>query len=151
MIKPSADTLSTSTPDAFDTSFAVNATGVFLLTQALIPNLTAASPPAKIAIMSSRVGSMADNSSGGAYAYRASKAAVNSVGVSLAMDLKEKGIAVFLLHPGINDTNLGGGMKGYPGLIEPKVTAERFVKLLGEWGINETGKFFQYEGNELPW
>lgn len=150
MIKPDDDALTTTNLRSLNISFAVNASGVFLLTQALIPNILAAKD-AKIGIMSSRVGSMADNTSGSLYAYRASKAAVNSIGVSLAADLREKGVVVLLLHPGINNTNLAGGVAGFKGAFEPKDTAERLFKVLNEKTIAETGKFFQYEGKELPW
>lgn len=149
MVRPERDGLETTTVDAFNLSFNVNATGVLLLTQALLPNILAAKN-AKIGIVSSRVGSMTDNTSGGMYAYRASKAATNSVGVSLACDLKEKGVLVLLLHPGINNTNLAGGL-GFANSIEPSVTAERLFKVMDEKTLDDTGKFFQYEGNELPW
>ena len=150
MIKPDQDALTNATLHSFNISFAVNASGVFLLTQALIPNVLAADK-AKIGIMSSRVGSMADNTSGSLYAYRSSKAAVNSIGVSLANDLREKGVTVILMHPGINSTNLGGIMSGVEGAFAPKDTAERLFNVLNEKTIDDSGKFFQYEGKELPW
>lgn len=150
MIKPEQDSLVTTNLDALNKSFAVNASGVLLLTQALMPNILAAQN-AKIAIVSSRVGSMSDNTSGGLYAYRASKAAVNSIGVSLSVDLRPKGVTVVLLHPGINKTNLAGGLTGFGQAFEPDETAERLYKVVSEKGIEDTGKFFQYEGNELPW
>ena len=59
-----------------------------------------------MAIVSSRVGSMADNSTGGNYGYRMSKAAVNMAGVNLAHDLEPKGVAVILLHPGYVGTEM---------------------------------------------
>lgn len=152
MIKPAEDALETTNKDRFEISFAVNATGVLLLTQALLPNLLKAGEDTKIAIVSSRVGSMSDNTSGGLYAYRASKAAVNSIGVSLAMDLKEKGVTVLLLHPGINRTNLASGQAA-PGVaaFEPEETAKRLVTVIEQKALADTGKFFQYEGKELPW
>lgn len=79
--------------------FAVNTYGPLLLTQALLPNLLKAKSP-RLGFMSSRVGSIADNSSGGMYAYRSSKAALNSICKSLACDLKEKGVVVVIMHPG---------------------------------------------------
>lgn len=150
MVKPEQDSLMTTNLDALNKSFAVNASGVLLLTQSLMPNILAAQN-AKIAIVSSRVGSMSDNTSGGLYSYRASKAAVNSIGVSLSVDLRPKGVTVVLLHPGINKTNLAGGLTGFGATFEPDVTAERLYKVVSERGIEDTGKFFQYEGNELQW
>lgn len=149
MIRPEHDSLETTSVDAFNLSFQVNATGVLLLTQALLPNILAAKN-AKIGIVSSRVGSMTDNTSGGLYAYRASKAAANALGVSLACDLKAKGVVVLLLHPGINNTNLAGGL-GFANSFEPSQTAERLFKIMNEKTLDDTGRFFQYEGKELPW
>lgn len=150
MFQPEKDKLTTTNFDVLSKSFAVNSTGVLLLTQALLPNIISANN-AKIGIVSSRVGSMTDNTSGGLYAYRASKAAVNSIGVSLSVDLKEKGVTVILLHPGINKTNLAGGLVDFGQAFEPKETAERLFKVISEKTIEDTGKFFQYEGHELPW
>lgn len=92
------DTLEDVTPDVLTRTFSVNAFGPLLLTQALLSNilLSQANPP-RVAVMSSRVGSIADNSSGGSYAYRASKTAVNSFFKNIALDLKPKGIVVTIL------------------------------------------------------
>ncbi|KAJ9602243.1 hypothetical protein H2200_013363 [Cladophialophora chaetospira] len=150
MFQPKQDSLEATSLSVLDKSFAVNTSGVLLLTQALLPNILAAKD-AKIAILSSRVGSMSDNTSGGMYAYRASKAAVNSIGVSLSVDLRAKGVVVLLLHPGINKTNLAGGLAEMSQAFEPAETAERLFKIIGEKTIEDTGKFFQYEGHELPW
>lgn len=84
---------------------------------------------------------MTDNTSGGMYVYRASKAATNAVGVSLACDLKAKGVVVLLLHSGINKTNLAGGL-GFANSYEPSETAERLLKVMDEKMLDDTGKFF---------
>ena len=99
MMPTQSDQLNNVTPVALAQVFQVNTFGPLLLTQALLPNLLA-KPGSVVGIVSSRVGSIGDNSTGGSYAYRASKAAVNSIGKSMAMDLKDKGIVVCLLHPG---------------------------------------------------
>ncbi|RMD39977.1 hypothetical protein DV735_g5162, partial [Chaetothyriales sp. CBS 134920] len=156
MAKPADDALKTTTLATLTKAFAVNASGPFLLTQALLPNVLAAGKGAKIAIVSSRVGSMADNGSGGMYAYRASKAAVNSIGVSLSADLRPHGVTVLLLHPGVNNTNLAGGIlpslaQALAQAFEPADTAEKLFKLVEEKTLEDSGKFFQYEGNQLPW
>jgi NAD(P)-dependent dehydrogenase (short-subunit alcohol dehydrogenase family) len=78
----------------------------------LLDNLSEGS---KVAIITSRVGSIEDNSSGGNYGYRASKTAVNMVGINLMHDLKPQGIAVALLHPGLVATDMTGGMGIDPG------------------------------------
>ena len=93
------DALTTTTLDLFQKMFAVNTYGPMFLIQALLPNIEKSADP-KIGIMTSRVGSIGDNSSGGMYAYRASKAAANSIGRTMAMDLKDKNIPVLCLHPG---------------------------------------------------
>ena len=90
--------------------FRVNAFGPLRVTEALVDNLQEGS---KVAIVSSRVGSIGDNGSGGNYAYRASKAAVNQIGTNLKHELRPHGIAVALLHPGMVATELTGG-RGTP-------------------------------------
>lgn len=96
---------------------------------------------------------MGDNSSGGSYSYRASKAAVNSLFKSLAVDLKEKGVPVLLLHPGIVKTGLDPRNKegGVPGAVEPERASEELWKVLGIKGLESTGMFFHRSGEELPW
>lgn len=86
--------------DVLRESMEVNAYGAIRVTTALLRQRLLASPGAKIALITSKMGSMADNTSGGAYGYRMSKAALNAAGVSLAHDLKGDGMAVALLHPG---------------------------------------------------
>lgn len=89
------DTLETANISKFQKTFAVNTFGLLLLTQALLHNIFAAQHP-RIAVVSSRVGSMGDNSSGGAYSYRASKATVNALFKSMAVYLKVKNVPVLL-------------------------------------------------------
>ncbi|KAH0847760.1 C-factor [Fonsecaea pedrosoi] len=145
------DSLTTSNLQVFQRTFAVNTFGVFLLTQALLHNILKASKP-KIGIVSSRVGSVGDNSSGGHYAYRSSKAAVNSIGKSMAMDLKDKGVTVMLLHPGYVRTNLLPGAKMPPETVEPDEAARKlWVNIVSQKTIDDTGKFWHREGFELPW
>ena len=100
------DALGSINPESLDAQMAVNAFAPILLTQDLHAQLA---KPCKLAFITSRMGSVADNGSGGYYGYRASKAAVNAIGKSLAMDLKPRGIAVFLLHPGYVATDMVGG------------------------------------------
>ncbi|KAJ9632281.1 hypothetical protein H2203_000685 [Taxawa tesnikishii (nom. ined.)] len=105
----------------------------------------------RIAIVSSRVGSIGDNSTGGSYAYRASKAAVNSVGKSLAMDLKDRGVVVSLLHPGFVKTNLDVRTHEMKEAVMPDEAAEKLWKVFSAKGMQDTGKFWHREGYELPW
>ena len=124
--------------------FEVNALGPLRVAQALLPNLGEGS---KVGIITSRMGSIADNGSGGSYGYRASKAAVNAIGKSLAVDLKPRGVSVFLVHPGYVATD----MVGRNGDITPEVAAQRMVALLDKLGLQESGSFRHSNGSELPW
>lgn len=145
------DTLETTNKDVLTATFQTNTFGPLLVTQALLPNLLASqAQPPRIGIVSSRVGSIQDNSTGGSYAYRASKAAVNSVGKSLAVDLQNKGIVVALLHPGFVNSNLNPGMSN-PEAVEPDEAARKLWNIVMSKGIDDTGKFWHREGFELPW
>ena len=124
--------------------FEVNTLGPLRVTQALLDNIGSGS---KIAIMTSRMGSMADNDSGGYYGYRASKAAVNAIGKSLSVDLKPRGVAVYLLHPGYVATDMVGGS----GDITPEVAAQRLVELVDRMKLEQSGSFHHSNGSELPW
>jgi NAD(P)-dependent dehydrogenase (short-subunit alcohol dehydrogenase family) len=124
--------------------FRVNSVGPLLVTQALLGNLQ---PGAKIGIVTSRMGSIGDNTSGSYYGYRMSKAAVNAAGKSLAMDLSERGIAVALLHPGYVRTEMVGG----GGDVEPEQAAAGLIERLDELTIDSTGGFWHANGQRLPW
>jgi NAD(P)-dependent dehydrogenase (short-subunit alcohol dehydrogenase family) len=130
--------------DAIRHQFEVNTLGPLRAAIALLPNLKHGS---KIGIITSRMGSIDDNTSGGMYGYRASKAAVNAVGRSLAMDLKERGIAVQLLHPGFVRTDLTRGN----GIINADESARTLVERLDELTLEETGTFRHQNGEYLPW
>jgi NAD(P)-dependent dehydrogenase (short-subunit alcohol dehydrogenase family) len=108
-----------------------------------LPNLSEGS---KVFIITSRMGSIDDNTSGGSYGYRMSKAAVNMAGKSLSLDLKDRGIAVFLLHPGWVATQMTGGTG-----IDVTDSATGLVERMNTLGIEETGTFWHQEGYPLPW
>lgn len=123
--------------------FEVNALGPLRVTEALLPRLARGS---KVAIVTSRMGSIADNGSGGYYGYRMSKAAVNAAGVSLARDLRDRGIAVLLLHPGMVATDMTGG-SGIP----PAQSAAMLIGQIDRLGLADTGSFHHASGEVLPW
>ena len=123
--------------------FRVNTLGPLRVTRALLPNLHDGS---KVAIVSSRVGSIDDNSSGNNYGYRVSKAAVNMIGTNLRHDLEPKGIAVALLHPGLVATDMTGG-RG----ITPAESAKGLIARIDELDLDNTGTFWHAEGYKLPW
>jgi NAD(P)-dependent dehydrogenase (short-subunit alcohol dehydrogenase family) len=121
----------------------INTLGPLRVTHALLNHLKEGS---KVAIVSSRMGSVEDNTSGGMYGYRASKCAVNMVGRSLAHDLKSRGIPVFLLHPGMVATEMTGG-RGIP----PAEAAGGLIARIDALGIEDTGTFWHQNGERLPW
>jgi NAD(P)-dependent dehydrogenase (short-subunit alcohol dehydrogenase family) len=124
--------------------FRVNSVGPLLVTQALLGNLQKGS---KVGIVTSRMGSVGDNTSGAYYGYRMSKAAVNAAGKSLSMDLKDRGIAVALLHPGYVRTEMVGG----GGDVEPEEAATGLIARMDELTLESTGGFWHAKGQELPW
>lgn len=101
----------------------------------------------KIANITSRMGSMGDNDSGGRYGYRASKAALNAFGRSLAMDLKPRCIAVAQLHPGFVKTR----MVNFAGQLEPAESASGLIERIDALNLDNTGSFWHCKGQELPW
>jgi NAD(P)-dependent dehydrogenase (short-subunit alcohol dehydrogenase family) len=122
----------------------VNAIGPLRLTEALLPNLGEGS---KVALVTSRMGSIADNGSGGSYGYRMSKAALNAAGKSLAIDLKGRGISVIILHPGYVRTDMTHGH----GNIDPAEAARGLLARIDELTLERTGEFRHQNGEELPW
>ncbi|MEL6605651.1 MAG: SDR family oxidoreductase [Cyanobacteria bacterium J06614_10] len=125
--------------------FEVNAIAPLKFTQAMLPNLA---NPGKVAIMTSRMGSIEDNTSGGTYGYRMSKAAVSMAGKSLSHDLKPKGIAVAILHPGLVST----GMTNFnPNGISPEESVKGLLAVIDGLTIENTGTFWHSNGQVLPW
>ncbi|MBU2878294.1 MULTISPECIES: SDR family oxidoreductase [Aliiglaciecola] len=131
-------------PHTIEHQFRVNALGPLLVTQTLLEQFKKG---AKVAHITSRMGSLTDNSSGGYYGYRMSKAALNAVGVSMANDLKERGIAVALLHPGYVQTE----MVSYGGDISAQDAASRLLTRIEELNLDNTGSFWHSNGEILPW
>lgn len=124
--------------------FEVNALGPLRVTLGLLPHLQNGS---KVAIVTSRMGSIADNTSGGFYGYRMSKAAVNAAGVSLAHDLKDKGIAVVLLHPGMVGTDMTGGQG-----MKPSESVRGLLARIDALTLENSGSFLHATtGEVLPW
>jgi NAD(P)-dependent dehydrogenase (short-subunit alcohol dehydrogenase family) len=124
--------------------FTVNAVGPVLLTAALQSRLKAG---AKVALITSRMGSVGDNTSGGHYGYRMSKAALNIAGMSLARDLAPQKVAVAILHPGMVSTELIGGR----GQIEPPEAARGLLARIDALTLETSGTFWHQNGDVLPW
>ena len=122
----------------------VNALGPLRVTAALRGRLGQGS---KVAIVTSRMGSIEDNTSGGMYGYRMSKAAVNMAGRSLARDLERAGVAVTILHPGFVRTGMTGGQ----GFCDPPEAAAGLIARIDELTLATTGGFWHASGEALPW
>jgi len=129
--------------EAMERQFRVNALGPLRVTRVLMPML---GPGSKIGIVTSRMGSVEDNTSGGYYGYRMSKAAVNMAGMCLARDLNSQRIAVALLHPGMVATEMTGS-RGVP--VEH--SASGLIKRMDALGMSDSGSFWHAEGERLPW
>jgi NAD(P)-dependent dehydrogenase (short-subunit alcohol dehydrogenase family) len=124
--------------------FEVNALGPLRVTWALRERLGAG---AKVALITSRMGSIGDNGSGGGYGYRMSKAALNMAGKSLSIDLKGAGVAVAILHPGMVKTDMIGGH----GQVEPADAAKGLLARIDELTLETSGGFWHANGERLPW
>lgn len=101
----------------------------------------------RIVTLTSRMGSIEDNSSGGSYAYRSSKAGVNAVMKSFSIDLAPRGITCVVVHPGWVRTDMGGAS----GKLAPAESVKALRSLVESLKAKDAGKFFNYDGNELPW
>ena len=130
--------------DNINTMFQVNAVAPLVLTQTFLNNLSEGS---KVAMITSRMGSIEDNTSGGQYGYRMSKCALNIAGKSLAEDLKQQNIAVGLFHPGFVNTR----MVNFNGQIDPDVSAKGIIQQIESLSMENTGGFWHSNGERLPW
>jgi NAD(P)-dependent dehydrogenase (short-subunit alcohol dehydrogenase family) len=131
--------------DRIRRQFEVNSLGPLRVTAALRGQLHRGS---KVAIITSLMGSMGDNGSGGMYGYRMSKAAVNAAGVSLARDLASDGIAVAILHPGYVRTRMTGGQ----GSLDPVESVRGLLARIDASTLETTGQFLRgATGEVLPW
>ena len=130
--------------DRIRRQFEVNSLGPLRVTSALLPKMSRGS---KVAIITSRMGSIDDNGSGGSYGYRMSKTAVNMAGVSLARDLEDQGVAVAILHPGFVRTD----MTGHEGFLDPAESASGLISRIDELTLETSGGFWHSNGERLPW
>ena len=124
----------------------VNLIAPLMITQSIINNVKKGSDK-KIYFLSSQLGSIGDNTSGGMYIYRSSKTGLNQVVKSLSVDLKAQGITVVSLHPGWVKTDMGG--PNAPVSIDESI--EGMTQVIHTTDIRDTGRFLNYDGKELPW
>ncbi len=130
--------------DGIREQFEVNALGPLHTINALLPLLA---NPSKLVLITSRMGSIADNTSGGKYGYRMSKCALNMAGVSLAHDLRDNGIAVGILHPGFVQTDL----TGQAGDVTAAESVKGLIQRIDELSLDNSGGFWHANGERLPW
>ncbi|CAH0525469.1 SDR family oxidoreductase [Vibrio hippocampi] len=126
--------------------FEINTIAPLKLVEFLYPKLLA-NTTRKIACLSSKVGSMTENTSGGGYIYRSSKAALNSVVKSLSNDLRQDNFTVLALHPGWVQTEMGGPNA----LITTETSVNGLYDVIANSHVNQSGKFINYDGQSLPW
>lgn len=138
------DALDTVQPGGLERQMQVNAFAPLLLTQALLRILA---PGAKLAFITSRMGSIGDNTSGSHYGYRMSKVALNMAARSLAIDLKPRDIKVAVLHPGYVRTAMTGGQ----GQLEPEESASLLLARIAGMTAENSGSFWHANGQVLPW
>ena len=139
------NSLSNLDPHSIVHQFEVNALSPLCCVQSMLSKL---SDSAKIALISSRMGSIDDNNSGGSYGYRMSKVALCMAGKSLSVDLKPRGISVAILHPGLVSTRMTGFTSNG---IQPKESVKGLIQRIDELTLENTGTFWHANGEILPW
>ena len=132
-------------PEAIRRQFEVNALAPLLLARSLVPLMPWGS---RLALMTSRMGSIDDNSSGGSYGYRMSKVALNIAGKSLSVDLKPDGIAVAILHPGLVRTRM---IQFNPRGVSPEESVLGLLTRIDGLTLDNSGTFWHANGDVLPW
>jgi NAD(P)-dependent dehydrogenase (short-subunit alcohol dehydrogenase family) len=130
--------------DSIRRQFEVNALAPLRVAAALAPSLRGGS---KLMFLTSRMGSIEDNTSGSQYGYRMSKAALNMAARSLSRDLRPREIVVGLLHPGFVRTTMTGGR----GDVTPEHAASQLIERIDAFSLETSGEFFHANGQRLPW
>ena len=139
------NSLSNLDPQSIMHQFEVNALSPLCFVQTMLSQL---SQSGKIVLISSRMGSIDDNTSGGSYGYRMSKVALCMAGKSLSVDLKSKDISVAIIHPGLVSTRMTGFTSSG---IQPKESAKGIIQRIHELTIDNSGTFWHANGEILPW
>ena len=132
--------------DDWEETFRVNTCAPMRVAEAFVEHL-ARGERKQIVSISSVMGSQAENTDGGAYAYRASKAALNAVCRSLSADLRDRGITVVVLHPGWVSTDMGGS----DAPVTPAESAHGIRAVIDGLTAADSGRFLGYDGVEIPW
>ena len=116
------------------------------MSEAFLPHIRR-SDKKLIVAMSSKMGSIADNTSGGSILYRSSKAALNAAMRSISIDVRDLGVGVLILHPGWVKTDMGGPNA----LISVEQSVRGMGRMIDRFTMADTGKFFDYAGKPIPW
>ena len=132
--------------DAFAEGFKINSMAPLKIAEAFVQHITR-SQLKKIATLSSKMGSLDDNTSGDSYSYRCSKTAVNMVMKSLSVDLKPYGISVVTLHPGWVQTDMGGSNA----MINTQTSVTGLRNVIADLNLQNTGRFIAYDGKQINW
>jgi NAD(P)-dependent dehydrogenase (short-subunit alcohol dehydrogenase family) len=136
----------TSDYSEWDKTMRINVYGPMKMAEALIDNVIA-SDQKKLVTLSSVIGSIGGNNVGKIYPYRASKAAVNAIMKSMAVDFKEKGVTAIPMHPGWVRTEMGGPVAD----IDADTSTAGMKKVIDGLTLADSGKYMVYDGSELPW
>ena len=126
-------------------TLAVNTISPYLLARSVLPMIEQAR--GKLIAISSKMGSIDDNSSGGYLAYRTSKTALNSAWRNLALDVRRSGVVAAVLHPGWVQTRMGGSSAP----LEPEKSVSGMRRVIERLGPEDSGGFFSYDGSAIPW
>jgi NAD(P)-dependent dehydrogenase (short-subunit alcohol dehydrogenase family) len=132
--------------EAWLNAFKINTLAAFKMVKAFLPHLKKGELK-KIASLTSKMGSIDDNSGGGEYLYRSSKTALNMVMKSLSIDLKPHDMSLITLHPGWVRTDMGGPN----GLIDVDESVTGMKRQIDKLSIKTTGQFIAYDGKKIPW
>ena len=127
-------------------TFTVNTQALVKMAEAFLPQLKRGNKKLLVSV-SSQMGSIADNNSGGSLLYRTSKAALNAAMKSLAIDLENQGIGVLVLHPGWVKTDMGGPNA----LIDAQESVAGMRQVFARFTLAQSGSFLKYDGSTLPW
>ena len=141
-----SSTLGSINREAWLESFTINSIAPYEVTQALLPNIKKGSLK-KVVSITSKMGSIDDNTSGSSYIYRSSKSALNMVMRSLQHDLSSYGIATLTLHPGWVQTDMGG----MNALINDEQSVSGMINVIDKLNIENTGRFIDYDGKPISW
>ncbi|MFZ9131311.1 MAG: SDR family oxidoreductase [Methylophilaceae bacterium] len=132
--------------DEWMESFRINSIAPIHMIQTFLPNLETGKDK-KVISITSKMGSIDDNTSGGSYIYRSSKTALNSAMQSMRHDLTPKGIATCTLHPGWVRTDMGGP----GGWIDVHESVSGMIKVIDQLSLKNTGQYIDYAGKIIPW